>query len=158
MISPKICTGIEESSEETGSMDYRTDVAALRPIAERAGIGQIVLRRLPAVFFTDDVIDFAAEKGVVFVDQAVFTEVFRARRHEPAQGWTNVAAHQPDGHGPELWPSASDALTGDIDSVLRTLLKINRSFSRGGSNRPPALSLLLMVGTRSACWALFQRQ
>ena len=86
MISPKVCTGTEESSEEPGSMDNRSDVAAFRPIAKRAGIRQIALRRLPAVFFADDMIDFAAEEGVVFVDQAVFTEIFRPRRHEPAQG------------------------------------------------------------------------
>jgi hypothetical protein len=158
MISPKVCTGIEESREEAGSVDNRSDVAAFRPIAKRAGIRQIALRRLPAVFFADDVIDFAAEEGVFLVDQAVFTKEFRAGCDEPAQGWTNVAAHQPDGHGPELWPSASDALTGDTDLVLRTLLKTNRSFSRDGSNRRLELSLLLTVGRRSVCWALFQQQ
>jgi len=102
MISPKVRTGIEKSSEETCLMDNRSDVAAFRPIAKRTGVRQIAFCRLPAVFLADDVIDFAAEESVFFVDQAVFTQVVRPRRHELAQSRANVA-HPSDELAPELW-------------------------------------------------------
>ena len=74
--------------------------------------------------------------------------LYSSCRHELAQGRVNVAAHQPDGHGPELWPIASDALAGGIDSVPRILLEKAPSFSRDGSNPQLDLSLLAKVGKR----------
>ena len=114
MISPKIWTGIEESREEAGSVDNRSDVAAFRPITKGTGIRQVFGRGLAAVFFADDVIDFATEEGVFLVDQAVFAKEFGPCRHEPPQCRANVA-HPVDELGPELWPSASNALTEDIE-------------------------------------------
>ena len=46
-------------------------------IAVEAGIGQIFGNGLPAVLFTDNMIDFAAKMSVGFVNQAILTASFR---------------------------------------------------------------------------------
>ena len=53
------------------------DIASLSPITEKASIGQIFCFRFAAVFSTDDVIDLASKKGIIFMDQAIFAKVTR---------------------------------------------------------------------------------
>ena len=48
------------------------------PIAQHAGIRQIVRRGRSAVLPANNMIDLVRETGVVFMDQAVFTAVIRA--------------------------------------------------------------------------------
>jgi hypothetical protein len=59
------------------------------------------------VLFADDVIHLAALKSVIFMNQAVFTEVIGAMNDQSPQFNTDVAdAHESgaDGRGP--WPDA----------------------------------------------------
>lgn len=57
----------------------------MRTVASpKAGIGQIVFSRKPAVFFADDVVDFTSEKRIFLVNEAVLTEMACAIRNEPA--------------------------------------------------------------------------
>jgi hypothetical protein len=46
-------------------------IAALEPVAEHAGVGEVGLGRDTAVLLADDMLDLAAQEGVVLVDQAV---------------------------------------------------------------------------------------
>lgn len=101
MFFPQVRPGIEEPNKASRALHDRSNVAAFRSIAEGTGICQIISVGLPTVLFADDVINLAAKEGVLFVDQAVFTEVFCPRGYESAQGRVNVAAHEPDGHGHE---------------------------------------------------------
>ena len=80
---PEVCARIEKSDNGPSSLYDRADVAAFRPIAEAAGISQICSFRLSAVFFTNDVIDFAAEECIFFVNKTVFAKILRPCRHEP---------------------------------------------------------------------------
>src|SRR2546423_13420796 len=111
-----------------------------------------------AMLFADDVINFAAEEGIFLMNQAVFTEVFCSCCHELAQGHINVAAHELDGHGRGLWPTASDAQAGGSESIQRFLRATGRSFSRDGSNPPAGLSPLLRAGKRLLHWGSSLRQ
>ena len=100
MIRPEVGARIEKSNEGTGTLDKGAHVTAFRPIAKAARIRQVIGLRLPAVLFTDDVVYFATEEGILFVNNTVLAEVICPCCHELAQGRVNVAAHQPDGHGP----------------------------------------------------------
>ena len=93
MFRPKIGARIEKSCEDTCSCDKRAHVAALRPIAKRAGKRQVFGLGLTAMFFANDVINFTAEEGIVLMNQAIFTEVLCPCRHELAQGRANVRGH-----------------------------------------------------------------
>ena len=74
MMEPDVCSRIEQGGDfsviiETGN------VGALCSIAGGAGVGEIFKGGRAAMFFTDDVIHFAAEEGVALGDLAILTAV-----------------------------------------------------------------------------------
>jgi hypothetical protein len=66
----------------TGRPSERSQVASLAAIAKKAAIGQILGNRQTAVFFTDDVIDFAAVKAIILVDETILTPSFSPESNE----------------------------------------------------------------------------
>lgn len=107
VIRPAVNAGMKKTAEFAALPADRANIATFGPIAKQAGISQITRRGRATMLFTDDVIDLAAPKGVVFMNQAVFTEVIGAMTDQSPQFNTDVAdAHESgaDGRGP--WPNA----------------------------------------------------
>jgi hypothetical protein len=50
---------------------YGSNVASFGLVAKDASVGEVIRLRGPAVFFTDDVIGFAAIEGICLGDQAI---------------------------------------------------------------------------------------
>jgi hypothetical protein len=84
MVCPLIGTWVEEAAELSGLPDDGPDISSFEPIAERTRVGQVFLARRATVLLADDVIDFAAEERIVFVNQAVFAEIPGPLHHDPA--------------------------------------------------------------------------
>src|SRR6476646_10183640 len=106
MIGPLVGTRIEESAEVARSGD-RADVTSFVTIAVHAGISQVFGGCRSAVFFTDDVIDLGAEVGIVFVNEAVFTEPVGSGCNQPPQIRANVGTtHSRPTPGHALSPSS----------------------------------------------------
>lgn len=70
-----------EEARQNSSRRKRADVAALVQIAERASQRQIIRLDQAAVLLADDVVNVAAEEGVVLVDEAVFAHALGPRDH-----------------------------------------------------------------------------
>ena len=61
------------------------DIAPLVTVAIKTSIRKIRCGSCAPVLFTDDVIDFAAKRRIVFVQKAVFTAACRSGSHQTAQ-------------------------------------------------------------------------
>ncbi len=72
MIHPGVFERMEESDKRAGSRRKGADIAAFVQIAEQAGISEVICMRRPTVLFADDMINLAAEEGVILMDQEVF--------------------------------------------------------------------------------------
>jgi hypothetical protein len=64
-------------------------------IAVQTGISQILGGCQSTVLFADDVIDFASEMGIIFVNKTVFTKPTGPRHDEASQIRANVGATHP---------------------------------------------------------------
>ena len=78
MFSPPICARVEKANEIARLLRERSNVAALISITEQASISQIIWLGRSSVLQGYDVIDFAAEEGVFFCNQAILAKVICA--------------------------------------------------------------------------------
>ena len=92
VLVPRVCAWIEEASQLTGIRGNRGQVGALVPVAERTGVSQVPLHRLAAVLLADDVVDLAAEEGVILVNEAVLAKVVGALRDAATEFGADVAS------------------------------------------------------------------
>lgn len=70
MLLPRILARMKQAHQRT-IVGKRSNVASLVPVAKGASVGQIVVRRRAPVFFADDVVDLATQRGIVFVQLAI---------------------------------------------------------------------------------------
>jgi hypothetical protein len=68
-------------------------VAPFLAIAEEAGICQVVRFCWTTMLHADDMIDFATEVGVIFMNQAIFAQALCASHYLASQVLTNVVTH-----------------------------------------------------------------
>jgi hypothetical protein len=69
---------IEKPTKSPRAPHDGLNIAALRAIAEGAGIYEILRDRWSTVFLADDVVYLAAEEGVLFMQQTLLAEIFRS--------------------------------------------------------------------------------
>ncbi len=87
------------------------NIASLVPIAEDAGISQVVRGGRAAVLATDDTIHLMREAGVVFVDEAVFAPVARAAGYFGSEFLADVTGHGKGSDAPSPSPFSECAPT-----------------------------------------------
>lgn len=74
VLPPRVCSRIEKADQLARLGHDRSDVAPLVPVADEAGIGEVVLMRPPTMLFADDVVDLTAEKRIVGMNETIFAE------------------------------------------------------------------------------------
>lgn len=129
---PALCARVEQGDQIPAHVECG-DIASLVSVTEDAGVGQIGVDGLPAVFFGYHMIDLAAEEGVVLVDQTIFTTTLGTTGHQTAEFCGNVTlTHSPRPSEHVLWPIASNAPVEGSHSTRRFPRAANRSFSHVG--------------------------
>ena len=93
MVAPTVCTRIEKAYQLFGRPIDRTEVAAFVAIAALTGLREVVRFSWAIVFDADEVVYLTAEKRVVEINQAIFTEFFGASENELSEGFADVLAH-----------------------------------------------------------------
>ena len=83
MIAPSINTGIEETNQLPRFRNDRSDVAPFVSVADEACGSEVVFARRSSMLFADDVVDLTAEKRILCVEKAVFTEIVGPCPNEP---------------------------------------------------------------------------
>ena len=89
---PFVLSWIEEPDEFTGFRKDGSYIRSLVAIAKKAGKCQIVFFSGTTMFQAEDVIDFTAKEGVVFVDEAVLAESIGTRGDQSPKRFTDGAA------------------------------------------------------------------
>jgi len=74
MVVPGVGTGIEERHKPLRLWVYRGDIGSLKSIAVKAGQSEISRSRFATVFLSDDMIWLMREVGVLFTNEAIFTQ------------------------------------------------------------------------------------
>lgn len=92
VLRPVVIARVEEAGELPALRCDGAEIAALAPVAEQTGEGKVIRFRRPAMFLADDVIDLAAEEGIVLVDEAVLAQSLRPPYHQPPEFRADVAA------------------------------------------------------------------
>src|ERR1700686_1769225 len=121
MLRPLIGSGIEEPHQLAGYSRDRCNIAALVPIAEGAGMGKINSFGRARVFQADNVVNLAAEEGVIFVDKAVLAKTLRPICNEPSQFIADVATHWRRADERVPWPTSSGVPTACSCPILTSL-------------------------------------
>lgn len=104
VILPEILSGMKQADELTAVAVDGCDIAALSPVAENAGVGEVFGKRSAAVFAADDVVHLGKEGAVLFADQAVFATAVRAAGDASAQRLVNVIGHWRESGARGPWP------------------------------------------------------
>lgn len=107
VVIPVVDAWMKKAAEFAALPVNRPNIAPFGAIAKHAGISQVIRGCKTAMFFADDMIDFAAPKSVLFVNQAILTEVIGAMDNPSSQFSTDVGrAHESDAGGRGPWLNA----------------------------------------------------
>ena len=104
MFRPVVVAGIKEPDNLSRARLDGSDVTPLVPIANHAGICEVVESRGTPVLATDDVVNLVRKASVVLVDKTIFTPFAGTLRDFCAQFLVDITRHGRRFGGPAPWP------------------------------------------------------
>ena len=111
MTSPPVPARMKESNRLSRPGINRSDVSALVPIAQYAGMRQVVSGGRTAVLPAYHVVNLVREPGVVFMDEAVFAAVIGAAGYFGAEFLADITGRGRGFGGPSPSPFSECAPT-----------------------------------------------
>ncbi len=100
MFGPTVPPWVEEPDNLSRPRIDRGNVTAFVPVAQHAGIRQVVRDGEPALLATDDMISLVREAGVVFMDEAIFAAVLRTAGYLGSEFLADITSHERGFGGP----------------------------------------------------------
>jgi hypothetical protein len=99
----------------------RTQIGSFAAIADQPGVGQIFSFSKSSVFQTGNMIDFTAEKGILFMNQTIFAKTAGMRGDKTAKFIADKVSHERHANGRGPLQGALDVPTGSSDPVPMVL-------------------------------------
>jgi hypothetical protein len=94
VIGPPIPPGMKQPHYVAGAPPDGSHIGSLAPVADHAGVSQILKNRETSMLAADNVVELKRESCVLFVNQAILTAVSRSPGNLNSQRFADITGHR----------------------------------------------------------------